>query len=171
VLGLERNADRIWGWSYAPLLQNLNAYQWTPDMISFTADPSQTFGGTSYDVQKLLGAYPFTSTVPATATDGDFGPAYWVAGVDNSTTSTATYYLKAAVYNSTEAVDFSVTFEGASGQTEATLTVLTAPEPYSHNEYEVVATETTTTTLTADAGGAFSFSLPELSVAVLVAEA
>lgn len=150
------------------MLQNLNSYEWSPDLISFTADQSQTFTSTSYAVLKLLGAHAFTSTLPATTTD-DFGPAYWVAGVDNAT---STYYVKAAVYNSTEAVDFSVTFEGLSeGQTSATLTVLTAPDGYSHNEYDVVVTETTTTTLTVDADGAFSFSLPELSVAVLVAEA
>lgn len=150
------------------MLQNLNSYEWSPDLISFTADQSQTFTSTSYAVLKLLGAHAFTSTLPATTTD-DFGPAYWVAGVDNAT---STYYVKAAVYNSSEAVDFSVTFEGLSeGQTSATLTVLTAPDGYSHNEYDVVVTETTTTTLTVDADGVFSFSLPELSVAVLVAEA
>jgi alpha-N-arabinofuranosidase len=28
LLGAERNGDRIWGTTYAPLLQNLNNYQW-----------------------------------------------------------------------------------------------------------------------------------------------
>ncbi|CAN8100396.1 unnamed protein product [Discula destructiva] len=167
TIGMERNADRVWGWSYAPLLQNLNSYEWTPDLIAFTAEQSQTVGSTSYDVAKLLGNSPFTSTLPATTTD-DFGPAYWVAGVDNTTN---THFVKAAVYNSTENVDFSVTFDGVSSGASATLTVLTAPDGYSYNDVGVIVTKETKSTLTADADGAFSFSLPDLSVAVLAAAA
>lgn len=163
---MERNADRVWGWSYAPLLQNLNSYQWSPDLISFTADQSQTVLSTSYLVQQLFGQTAFTSTLPITATEGDFGPAYWVAGEDNAT---STYYLKAATYNSTEDVPFSVSFDGAGA--EATLTVLTAPDGYSFNDIGSNVVVSTETTLTADADGAFSFSLPNLSVAVLAAPA
>jgi alpha-N-arabinofuranosidase len=28
LLGAERNGDRIWGATFAPLFQNLNSYQW-----------------------------------------------------------------------------------------------------------------------------------------------
>lgn len=166
---MERNADRVWGWSYAPLLQNLNSYEWSPDLISFTADPSQTFGSTSYHVLKLFGNSAFTSTLPVSSGSTDnYGPAYWVAGEDNAT---STYYVKAAVYNATEEVDFSITFEGVSSGASATLTVLTAPEGYSYNYIGSEVVTTTTSTLTADAEGAFSFSLPELSVALLAAAA
>lgn len=167
TIGMERNADRVWGWSYAPLLQNLNSYEWSPDLISFTADQSQTFGSTSYEVLKLFGNSAFTSTLPASSTE-DFGPAYWVAGEDNAT---STYYVKAAVYNATEEVGFNITFEGVSSGASATLTVLTAPEGYSYNYIGSDVVTTTTSTLTADADGAFSFSLPELSVALLAATA
>lgn len=118
---------------------------------------------------KLLGNSAFTSTLPATTTD-DVGPAYWVAGVDSTT---GTYYVKAAVYNATEDVDFTVVFAGLglrSGAT-ATLTVLTAPGGYSHNEIGTEVVTTAVTTLTAGGGGTFSFSLPDLSVAVLAATA
>lgn len=165
VIGMERNADRVWGWSYAPLLQNLNSYEWTPDLISFTADQSQTVLSTSYKVLKLFGNTEFTSTLPATTTD-DFGPAYWVAGEDNST---STYYIKAAVYNSTEDVPFNVTFDGVGSGSLATLTVLTAPDGYSFNSIGADVVVTTESTLTADSAGAFSFSLPNLSVGVLAA--
>lgn len=165
-----RNADRVWGWSYAPLLQNLNFYDWSLDLIAFTAKQSQNFRITSYDVLELFGNSAFNSTLPATATDdSDFDPAYWAAGVDNTTSTT--YYAKVAVYNATEDVEFSFTFEGLGSGASATLTVLTAPYGYSHNEIGVVVTETTMSTLTADADGAFSFSLPDLSVAVLAAAA
>lgn len=172
VLGMERNADRVWGWSYAPLFENLNSYAWSPDLIAFTADQTKTFGSVSYDMLELLGKYEFTATLPA-ATADDFGPAYWVAGENNATGTSHYYYVKAAVYNSTEDVGFHVTFDGVGGGggASATLTVLTAPDGYSYNYYGDKGTETTTSTLTADADGAFSFSLPNLSVAVLAASA
>lgn len=167
VIGMERNADRVWGWSYAPVLQNLNSYEWSPDLISFTADQTQTVLSTSYQVLKLFGNSPFTSTLPATTAD-DFGPAYWVAGEDNAT---STYYVKAAVYNSTGDVPFNVTFDGVGSGSSATLTVLTAPDGYSYNDIGSEVVSTTTSTLTADSGGAFSFSLPNLSVGLLAAKA
>ncbi|ROW10173.1 hypothetical protein VMCG_01633 [Cytospora schulzeri] len=166
AIGCERNADRVWGISYAPVLQNLNSYEWSPDLISFTADPGQTVLSTSYEVLRLLGSNVFTSTLPVYSKDA-FGPAYWVAGVDDAT---STYYLKAAVYNATEDVDFTVSFLGLTGGS-ATLTVLTAPDGYSHNAIGTEVVTTTTTTLTASGNGTFSFSLPELSVAVLAATA
>lgn len=116
---------------------------------------------------KLLGNSAFTSTLPATTTD-DVGPAYWVAGVDSTT---GTYYVKAAVYNATEDVDFTVVFAGLRSGATATLTVLTAPGGYSHNEIGTEVVTTAVTTLTAGGGGTFSFSLPDLSVAVLAATA
>lgn len=167
ILGAERNADRVWGLSYAPLLQNLNSYEWSPDLISYTADPAQTVLSTSYEVLKLFGTNAFTSTLPVTS-DSAFGPAYWVAGrgVDNGT---STYYLKTAVYNSTEEVEFDVSFEGLESGS-ATLTVLTATDAYAHNGIGSEVVSTTTSTLSA-VDGAFRFSLPELSVAVLAAKA
>lgn len=48
LLGAERNANAIIGASYAPTLQNLNSYEWAPDLISFTADVSQTVLSTSH---------------------------------------------------------------------------------------------------------------------------
>lgn len=173
---MERNADRVWGWSYAPVLQNLNSYEWAPDLISFTADQTQTVLSGSYEVLRLFGNSAFTSTLPVTTTEVDdededesaFGPAYWVAGEDNAT---STYYVKAAVYNSTADVPFSVTFEGVGGGASATLTVLTAPDGYSHNDVGSEVVATATSTLTAGADGAFSFSLPNLSVALLAATA
>lgn len=157
----------MWGISYAPVLQNLNSYEWSPDLISFTADPGQTVLSTSYGVLRLLGRNAFTSTLPASSPDA-FGPAYWVAGTDEGT---GTYYIKAAVYNATEDVDFSVAFQGLRGGSKATLTVLTAPDGYSHNGVGTEVVKTTTKTLTASGNGTFKFSLPDLSVAVLAATA
>lgn len=95
-----------------------------------------------------------------------FGPAYWAAGVDNSTNA---YILKAAVYNATTMVPMSVSFDGVDSGATAQLTVLTASSATSQNEFggsNVV--DTSVSTVTAGTGGAFSFNLPNYSIALLV---
>ncbi|KAK4120308.1 glycoside hydrolase family 51 protein [Parathielavia appendiculata] len=52
LLGAERNGDRIWGTTFAPLFQNLNSYQWASDLIAFTADPADTTPSVSYPIIK-----------------------------------------------------------------------------------------------------------------------
>jgi alpha-N-arabinofuranosidase len=165
LLGAERNADRIWGASFAPLLQNLNSYQWTPDLIAFTADPADTTVSTSYPVIQLLSGTRITHTLPAKTVEGDFGPAYWVAGRDDSA-----YILKAAVYNSTGDVPFSVGFEGLKPGAPAQLTVLTAPALAQNTPQHKEEVTTKVEHLTAGADGSIKFSLPNLSVAVLRAK-
>ncbi|SPQ21402.1 d7654c19-7073-4ed9-a2be-fd1299e158c5 [Thermothielavioides terrestris] len=172
LLGAERNSDRVWGVSFAPLLQNLNSYQWTPDLISFTADPADTTVSVSYPILSLFAKHPLTHTLPATAANGtSFGPAYWVAGRNDAK---RTFLLKAAVYNSTGGaeVPFRVGFDGLSRGAPATLTVLTAPGgPFAHNTpANKNAVKTAVTQLRAGEGGVLEFSLPDLSVAVLEAK-
>lgn len=93
-----------------------------------------------------------------------FGPAYYVAGVNEATGS---HLLKVAVYNSTGDVPMSVSFAGVSSGTTAALTVLTAPDGYSHNDIGTDVVKKTVTTVTASSAGVFSFSLPDLSISVL----
>lgn len=93
-----------------------------------------------------------------------FGPAYFVAG----TSGTGKYTFKTAIYNSTAAVPFNITFAGVKQGAKATLTVLTGTSALASNT--IGGTETVkkaVSTLTAGSGGAFGFELGELSVAVL----
>lgn len=174
LIGAERNAEKILGASYAPLFQNLDSYEWGPDLISYTADPSQDVKSTSYHLVELYSGTRITDTLPTTSTDGGLGPVYWVAGKNDDTGS---YIMKAAVYNSTQAtnssapVSVSVTFDGVSEGTSGTLTVLTAPGPYTNNDIGVDVVTTTTTTIKAGSGGTFKLSMPDLSIAVLEVKA
>lgn len=111
---------------------------------------------------QLLSNTRMTETLPTSG--GDFGPAYWVAGINSETGS---HILKTAVYNSTSDVPISVSFEGCAAGATANLTVLTAPDGYSYNDIGSDVVEKSTTTITASAAGVFSFSLPNLSVSVL----
>lgn len=105
-----------------------------------------------------------TNTLPTTWND-DFGPLYYVAGLNSETNS---HIFKAAVYNSTADVTVSLTFEGIGRGMTADLTVLTAPDAYTMNEVggpNLVNSQTTT--IKAGKKGEFNFKLPNLSVAVL----
>lgn len=95
--------------------------------------------------------------------DGPPGPAYWVAGVNSNTKQ---YILKAAVYNATAPVPMRVSFPSG---TQATLTLLTAPDARSQNVFggtnQVIKTKKSLSAV----GGAFSFSMPNYSIALLTA--
>ncbi|KAI0396451.1 alpha-N-arabinofuranosidase A [Xylariaceae sp. FL0594] len=166
LIGYERNADRIIGAVYAPILRNMNRWQWAITMLQFAADPALTTKSTDWYIWELLAAHPITKTLPATA---DFNPLYYVAGVNEKTNA---HIFKAAVYNSTNGADVPVrlSFDGVAPGTTAELTVLSGPkDPYGVNDpfkgNNVV--KTTKTTVKADKKGTFAFSLPNLSVAVL----
>ncbi|KAK1967177.1 alpha-L-arabinofuranosidase [Colletotrichum eremochloae] len=170
LIGYERNADRIPGTFYAPVLRNMNRWQWAVTIVQFAADPAMTTRSTSWYVWELFAAHPMSETLP---TAGEFGPAYWVAGKNEAKGS---LIWKGAVYNTTDSADVpvNVQFEGVAAGTKASLTVLTNPggDPFAYNDphtgVNVVARNTTT--VTANEDGVFAFSLPELSVAVLDTE-
>ncbi|RDL30791.1 Uncharacterized protein BP5553_10136 [Venustampulla echinocandica] len=163
-LGAERNSDRVIGLSYAPLLQNMDSHQWHPDLISFNADTSKTTLSTSYERIKLFSNNRFTAVLPMTSSAA-FGPAYYVAGINDDTDM---YIFKAAVYNTTSEVPFTLSFPGTTEGRTARLTLLTAPGgAYAMNTFGGPnAVDTNVSTITASGSG-FSFSLPQWSIAVL----
>nr|AGW24288.1 arabinofuranosidase [Penicillium oxalicum] len=163
LLGAERNADLIIGTTYAPFLMNLDSYEWSSTMIGFNSDPDKTSKSTSWHVYKLFNDHHMTHTLPATS-DSDFGPLYYATGMNNQTNA---HIFKAAVYNSTEAVPVSLSFEGIGRGAMAELTILTAPNEVAMNGVDGAnIVKTKTTKIKAGKQGIFSFKLPSLSVAV-----
>ncbi|RDW71257.1 hypothetical protein BP6252_07820 [Coleophoma cylindrospora] len=167
TLGIERNQDKIIGASYAPMMQNMNSFEWTPDMIQFAADTSLTTYSTSYHVIQLLSNTRTTTVLPVKSDTAfnstDVGMAYWVTG-----SNAESYIAKFAIYNTTGGADvpFSISFPTTS--TTASLTYLTADDPYASNAFGGAnVVQTTTVDLTAGGNGTFVFSLPQWSVAVL----
>ncbi|KAH8658025.1 alpha-L-arabinofuranosidase A [Xylariales sp. PMI_506] len=169
LVGTERNADRLIGATYAPMLQNVPSriYNgenvWAPDLISFTTNPDETVRSTSWHVLQLFSSNPATETRAANGT-GPQGPLYWVTGYNADEDA---YLFKGAVYNSTGDVPITLRFDVPAGKS-ANLTVLTAESPFDANVVggpNVVLS--TTTLVTAGDDGDFSFSLPNYSVAVL----
>jgi alpha-N-arabinofuranosidase len=173
LIGYERNSDRIPGTFYAPVMKNVNRFQWPITLIQFSADPKMTTKAVTWYCWSLFAHHPISSTLPTT-TNATYGPLYWGAGVDEARGGALVW--KGAVYNTTNSsqVPVSVHFQGVTSGTKAQLTVLTnsVGDPYAYNDpftgENIV--NTTTIELTAGLSGAFAFSLPELSVAVLDTE-
>lgn len=97
VLGAERNSEVVKMSSYAPSLQNLNFTNWTPDMISYTAQQDETVRSASHWQQWLFGHYRGTETLPVT---GELNPLFWVASIDEDLN---VIYVKVSTLNSIHA--------------------------------------------------------------------
>jgi alpha-N-arabinofuranosidase len=70
MTGLERNGDVVQMASYAPLMANVHAWQWTPDAIWF--DNLRSYGTPNYYVQSVYANNVGTRVVPITPlVDGD----------------------------------------------------------------------------------------------------
>ncbi len=113
---------------------------------------------------KLFSNTRTTSVLPITA-DVAPNPGFWVAGVNENTQE---YILKAAVYNTTASVPFSIAF--GQSTTTAKLTVLTAPDDTSSNVFNGTNVVVTTVTQLTSVDGDFCFELPQWSVALLTTD-
>ena len=90
MTGLERNADIVKMASYAPLLANIDYVQWHPDMIWF--DNDQSWGSTSYEVQKLFMNNVGDEVVPSEQTGDVVQPSPIRGAVALSTWATDASY-------------------------------------------------------------------------------
>ncbi|KAK8013914.1 alpha-n-arabinofuranosidase A [Apiospora arundinis] len=165
MIGYERNADRIIGAAYAPIIRSLDRWQWSAVMIQFAADPAKTTLSTSWYLWELFAGHLMTHTLPASSS---FNPLYYVTGKNEDKGS---FLFKGAVFNATtDEVPVSLTFEGLRAGTEAELTILSGPEdPYGFNDpfTGINVVKTTKEKVVSDKEGKFDFSLPNLSIAVL----
>jgi alpha-N-arabinofuranosidase len=74
MTGLERNADIVFSASYAPLLNNVENSQWTPNLVSF--DAGGVYPSTSYYVQKLFSLNRGDEYLPSTL-PSPTGTLFW----------------------------------------------------------------------------------------------
>ncbi|WP_229072835.1 alpha-L-arabinofuranosidase C-terminal domain-containing protein [Actinoplanes sp. DH11] len=110
MTGLERNADVVKMASYAPLLANVDNVQWKPDMIWF--DNDESWGSTSYQVQKLFMNNVGDRVVPTSVTGGAVVQPKPITGaVGLSTWRTAAVYDDVKVTRPDGTVLFSDNFD------------------------------------------------------------
>jgi alpha-L-arabinofuranosidase len=170
LIGYERNSERVLGNFYAPVLRNMNRWQWSITMIQFAADTALTTRSTSWYIWSLFAHHPVTHTLPVSSPAG-YGPVYYGAGYDESRDGALVW--KGAVYNTTNNKDvpINVAFEGVKAGTKAVLGMAIQPDgdPWAYNDpfTGVNVVDVSTKIITANSAGVFSFTMPELSVAVL----
>ncbi len=90
MTGLERNADVVKMASYAPLLANIDNVQWRPDLIWF--DNDESWGTTSYQMQKLFMNNVGDRVVPSTFTGKVVQPKPITGAIGLSTWATDSTY-------------------------------------------------------------------------------
>jgi alpha-N-arabinofuranosidase len=166
LVGAERNPEVITMTSYAPSLANKNSENWTPNLITFTANPNDTILSTSYYLQSMLNHHRGTETLPVENTKGHLNPLWWASQIDETLNAV---YLK--VVNSGNqtvplSVDIDATYFSVNG------TILTNPDlqgfNYFNNQTAIVPRPIEGLMSNSTSGnGTFQWSVPAYSVSVL----
>lgn len=98
LLGAERNPNVVTLSCYAPSFQNFNWYNWTPNLVGFTANYDETVFSVSYYLQQLFATHRGSQTLPVKASKGHLNPLWWVATIDE-TDDFSTAYVKVCPLN------------------------------------------------------------------------
>jgi alpha-L-arabinofuranosidase len=159
MTGLERNSDVVIMAAFAPLFQNENLFQWTPDLISY--DSLNSYGSPSYYVQKLFGINRGDVVVPSTLSGS--GALYAVASKVNRT---GTVYL-IVVNVGPAAQSTHIAIKGATVSPTGMATVLTAASPDAMNSLSAPDAVAPVTHRAEGLGRSFNYVFRPYSVTVL----
>jgi alpha-L-arabinofuranosidase len=158
MTGLERNGDVVQMASYAPLLANIDAWQWTPDAIWF--DNLRSYGTPNYYVQSVFANNVGTRIVPATPhAEGGF---YTSATLDERTHE----LIVKAINNSASARAAEIRLAGVNGSPTAKVITLKSADLSAENSLDH-PTAIAPASSTAEAkSGKLSVELPPYSLNV-----
>jgi alpha-L-arabinofuranosidase len=163
MTGMERNADVVRMASYAPLFSNVDAWQWTPDMI--WVDGLRVEPTANYYVQQLFAKNRGDRIVPVSiaGTSGDEGKRLYAS----STIEDATHEVIVKLVNATtQPARSTVALTGARRVSRGTQTVIHA-DLDAMNTLDQPHQVVPTTTDFAPAGTTFDLTLPPESFTVL----
>lgn len=158
MTGLERDADLVIGSSYAPLLVNVNATNWSTNLIGYNGLSS--YGSPSYYVQRMFGTFLGDHVVPAQIV-GANGGLFAVA----SSGANGREYLT-VVNIATTASSVTLSFTGVTGLSGGSATVLTG-NPTTMNSLAHPTAVAPATTALGRSGPTFRHTFPANSVTVL----
>ena len=128
MTGLERNGDIVLMASYAPLLANVDAWQWTPDAIWF--DNLRSYGTPNYYVQRVFASNTGTRIIPATPQSAN--GLYTSASLDEHS-----HELIVKVVNSTaQAITTEIDLHGAKASGNLKVTTLSAADRKAENSFD-----------------------------------
>ncbi|CAE6481323.1 unnamed protein product [Rhizoctonia solani] len=162
MTGLERNSDVIFASAYAPSLQHINGWQWTPDIITF--DAGAIVKSASYYAQHMFSTNTGTHVIKTSPTPSVNVPLHWVASHD---AKDKIVYLKAAnTANSSFTASF--TFDFPLAGKSSSVILLNAPIANTSNTLtstNAVVPKTTALKITSGST-ALNYTFPAYSVAV-----
>lgn len=165
LLGAERNPDVVKMSSYAPSFQNLNWYNWTPDLVAFTAKYSETIRSVSWYAQQLLATYRGTATLPVVNTQGEINPLFWVATIDEMANIMYLKMVNSGNMTVPLTLNLDATYTGVNG------TILTDPDlnafNFRNNQTAVVPVPVTGLPAMGSGAKNFSWDVPAYSITVL----
>jgi alpha-L-arabinofuranosidase len=162
MTGLERNADLVIGSSYAPLLVNVNATNWSTNLIGYNGLSS--YGSPSYYVQRMFGTSVGDHVAPAQIVGGNGG----LFAVASSGADGRVYLTVVNIATTDSAVTLSVT--GIRGVSGGTATVLTG-DPVTMNSLAHPTAVAPATTALGRLDPTFRHTFPASSVTVLALNA
>jgi alpha-L-arabinofuranosidase len=157
MTGLERNSDLVQMSSYAPLFANYAHTQWNPDLIGY--DQVESFGSTSYYVQRMFAANVGDKVVPVTASATGL---YYSATVESRS---GRVYVK-IVNTNAAAVAAQLTFSGKTGPT-ALIEVLADSDDTVGNTLTEPDTVTPVRSALSGSRGVFDYTAPANSLTVV----
>jgi len=164
LLGAERNPNTVKMTSYAPSLANLNWYNWTPNLITFTANPNETILSTSYYSQSLLNKYRGTETLPVESTKGGLNPLWWVATIDEAKDAV---YLK-VINSGNTTVPLDVVIDAAYSGVNGTIITYPDLNGYNYLNNQTAIVPKPIEGLSSHSGnGSFEWDVPKFSISVL----
>jgi alpha-L-arabinofuranosidase len=164
MIGMERNADVVRMASYAPLFSNVDAWQWTPDLM--WVDTLRTLRTPNYHVQRLFATNHGDRMLKANLTVANDGksPRFYAS----ATRDDANGDVIVKLVNATEAASAThLALTGATLGGRATLTLLHADDLHAVNTFDspdMVAPRTSELPAT---GGNLDVALPANSFAVV----
>ncbi|KIY45087.1 glycoside hydrolase family 51 protein [Fistulina hepatica ATCC 64428] len=158
MTGLERNSDIVFAASYAPLLNHVNASEWTPNLVGF--DSGTVYPSTSYYVQKLFSLNKGDEYYPSTLPSED-GTIFW--SVVKNTTSNELIIKVANPTDEEQTLTFDLPFSSVAET--GTLQLLTGSQNASNTPAIPNAVVPTTSQLTV--GSTFDYEAPGYSVSVI----
>jgi alpha-L-arabinofuranosidase len=159
LTGLERNSDVVQFEAYAPLLANVNSFQWGTNLIGF--DALTSYGSPSYYVQEMMSNNHGDQVIGATY-DGAGG----INVVSTKDSTTGKIYIT-VVNPGALAESITVNVSGATVPANGTATVLHSAHPTDTNTIANPANVVPTTSSVTGLGSTFTRSFPAYSVTVL----
>ncbi len=162
MTGLERNGDVVRMASYAPLFSNVDAWQWTPDLI--WVNTLEVYRTPNYYVQKLFANNPGDAILPLQLTAAEGAKLYASATADHAVGET----ILKVVNGSGVPAEVTVDLAGATATAaEATVFTLAGSGPTDENSFATpdrVAPKETTAKVSLPQ---FSHTFPANSLTVL----